>query len=122
MLRVLQIAFSVCLLVSTGALASGSARSTMSTSSVDPLQVTQTVKCKVIAINEDGTVIVRDLKTQKEQTLMVQKATKFSAEKKSNLGRRKNITVADLEVGHELKVTHRPAARQVLKVKVLASV
>jgi hypothetical protein len=85
------------------------------------MQVTQTIKCKVIEIKDDGTVIVQDVKTQKESTLVVQKNTKFSADKKSSLGGRNDITVADLEVGHEIKVTHRPSAHQVLKVKVLAS-
>ncbi len=87
----------------------------------DPLTVTETMKCIVTAIREDGTVIVRDKGEEIEHPLRYDEKTKVTAKSKKEFDGRKQLEIADLKVGHELRVTHRPATGEVLKIKVLKS-
>ena len=107
-------------LFSFQALASGSSGAPSSAGVPrDPLTVTETMKCVVTAIREDGTVMVRDKPGAPEHPLLLTAKTKVSAQDKQAFDGRKKLELADLEVGQMLRVTHRPATGETVKIKVL---
>ena len=116
--------FLVCvlsLLLATQVMASGSSGgySGGGSASSGSMTVTQTHKCIITYIRADGTVMVQDKPGAPEHPLRFSKKTKLSAQDKKQFDGRKKLDVADLKVGQELKVTHRPASGEVLKIKVL---
>lgn len=82
----------------------------------DPLLVTETVRCRVVDVRDDGTILVNDDGTIKR--LNYDETTSVWAQKKKNWDGRKKLAIADIAVGQELKVTVQPASGKVLKVKV----
>ena len=112
------------LVFSTLALASGSSGSSGVPSggtSVDPYKVTEMMKCVITEIKADGTVMVRDNKTEKVHPLALKYNTKLSAQDKKAFDGRKELQVSDLAVGQRLKVVTRQVNGEVLRVKVLKS-
>ncbi len=124
MKKILLLALASFLVCSTLALASGSSGGSgrpPAASAVDPYQVTETMKCTVTEIKENGMIMVKDSKTGKVHPLAISHKTKLTAQDKKAFGGRKEIEAADLAVGHELKVVNRQVNGEVLKVKVLKS-
>jgi hypothetical protein len=73
----------------------------------------------VTEIRPDGTVLVWDGEDSPAFPLPYSKKTRFVAQDKSEFDGRKKLAIADLEVGHRIKMTVRPATKEVLRVKVL---
>ncbi len=122
MKKVLLMFAATSLLASTLALASGSSGSSgvpSGGSSVDPYKVTETMKCVVTEIKPDGTVMVRDSKKETSHILSFSHSTKLSAQDKKAFGGRKELEIADLQVGQHLKVVQRQANGEVLRIRVL---
>ncbi|MEM7587931.1 MAG: hypothetical protein AAF560_31370, partial [Acidobacteriota bacterium] len=84
-------------------------------------KVTETLKCVITEIKPDGTVVVRDKKQETTHALAINKNTRFTAQSKKEFGGRKELKVADLKVGQELKVVKRQVNGEVLRVRVLKS-
>ena len=108
--------------IAASALASGSSApeaGNFPNAGQDPLLVTETVKCVVVKITDDGKIVVRDVGQEEAKWLAYSKKTKFQAQDKKAFGGRKKLQAADLAVGQELKVTLRPATGEVTKVRVL---
>ena len=87
----------------------------------DALTVTETIRCVVTEIREDGVIIVQDVDESPAHPLPFGKKTKFVAQNKNEFDGKKKLAAADLKVGHQLKVTVRPATGEVVRVKVLKS-
>lgn len=87
---------------------------------VDALKATQSLRCRVISIQDGGVILVRDEGTQEVMKLAYDKKTQIRAQDKTAFDGRKKLEIGDLEVGHVLRVLHRPATGEVLTVKVLA--
>ncbi len=80
--------------------------------------MTETVKCVVVDVLDDGRIVVRDKETEEPFWLGYNEKTRFTAQDKKAFGKKK-LQAADLAVGHELKVTLRPTTGEVTKVRVL---
>ena len=87
---------------------------------VDALKATRSLKCTVISIQDGGVVLVRDDDSKEVMKLAYDKKTTVRAQDKNAFDGRKKLEIADLAVGHRIKVLHRPATGEVLTVKVLA--
>lgn len=124
MKKAILIVLASSLVFSTMALASGSSGGSGVPSgggSVDPYKVTEMMKCVVTEIKPDGTIMVRDSKTEKVHPLALKYNTKLSAQDKKAFDGRKELKAADLAVGQVLKVTARQVNGEVLRVKILKS-
>ena len=86
---------------------------------VDPLTVTETMKCRITAIEADGTILVQDEGSEESHPLAYGQKTRITAQRKKDFDGRRKLELSDLAVGQNLKVTHRPATGEVLQVKVL---
>lgn len=85
----------------------------------DPLTVTETMKCRITAIEADGTILVQDEGSEEAHPLAYSQKTRITAQRKKDFDGRRKLELSDLVVGQDLKVTHRPATGEVLQVKVL---
>jgi len=120
MKKALLLVLALTFLLSTQALASGSSGAPASASvPQDPLTVTETMKCIVTAVRQDGTVMVRDRKGEPEHPLRLTAKTRLSAQDKQAFDGRKKLDLADLAIGQSLRVTLRPATGEVTRIKVL---
>ena len=122
MKKAIFLTLSLSLLLTTQVMASGSSgvpSGAPSGSSVDPLTVTETMKCKVTGVQPDGTILVVDEGKTLEHKLKHNFKTKVVAQDKKAFGGRKKIEIADLKEGHMLKVTVKPATGEVVRIKVL---
>ena len=86
---------------------------------VDPLTVTEVMKCRITAIEDDGTILVQDEGAEDTHPLAYNQRTRFTAQRKKDFDGRRKLELGDLAVGQMLKVTHRPATGEILQVKVL---
>lgn len=111
----------LCIALSGSTLwASGSSYPTATTAPVtDPTQVTETMKCEVIAIAEGGKVKIKDPKTQEESWIVIHEDTKLVAKNKKAFDGRKKLDPTDVAVGQLLRITHRPHTGEVVRIKVL---
>lgn len=117
------IALTLALSLSGSALfASGSSApptASVPQASVNPLLVTETMKCRVTEVAERGQVKIKDPKTSEESWIQVTEDTKLVAQDKKAFDGRRKLVHTDLEVGQLLRITHRPNTGEVVKVKVL---
>ena len=122
MKKALFATLALSLLLTPQLLASGSSGTpgpTAAPAARDPLTVTATMKCTITTIKEAGTIMVRDGQGEPEHAMDVDHRTRVMAQDKNAFDGRKKLKIADLAVGQELKVTHRPATGEVLRIKVL---
>ncbi len=121
MKKFLLVLFAASILGPGLALASGSVGLPQGapTAEVDPLTVTETMKCRITAIEADGTILVQDEGAEESHPLAYGEKTRITAQRKKDFDGRRNLEISDLTVGQNLKVTHRPATGEVLQVKVL---
>ena len=85
---------------------------------IDALTVTQSRLCIVTEIRADGTVLIRDGEDKPEHPLPYSKKTRFIAQDKKQFDGKKKLAVADLKVGHELKVSRGRFSRVASQVDV----
>lgn len=123
MKHVVVVTLALSLAFSTLAAASGSSGlpSPAVPSNNDPLVVTETLKCEIVAIREDGTILVRDGKDQPVHPLPYGESTRVVAQSKKEFDGRKKLEREDLRVGHQLRVTYLPGTGEVVRIKVLKS-
>ncbi len=111
-------ALAAALLTPSLVLASGiSSSGGDSFSESDPMLVTEKIKCVVIAVEEDGTLLVED--ESGRHRIAYDEDLKVVAQDKRQFDGRKRLTMEDIEVGHKIKVTLRPAAQQIVSIQVL---
>jgi hypothetical protein len=113
---------ALALLVPSLALASGASVPTASlNTAADPMSVTETLKCTVVEIAQDGTVVVKDNASGQVNQLALEDDTPITTKNKAAFGGRKALQASDLAVGQVLKITHRPAAQEIVRIRVLST-
>jgi hypothetical protein len=96
-------------LLATIALAQGSGSSggIASARGERPFAVTKTVTGKVTAIKAaEGMIVIEDAKGRKYE-VKVDRKTKFSADAKSELGEKKDLTLSDFQTGQTVRLVFR---------------
>ena len=83
----------------------------------DPMVVTQKLKCVVVNIEDDGTLLVED--DRGRHRIAYDADLKVFPQDKRQFDGRKKLSMDDIEVGHRIKVTVRPAAREIVSIQVL---
>ena len=87
--------------------------------SVDPYKVTEMMKCIITEIKADGTIMVRDSKTEEVHPLALKYDTKLTAQDKKAFDGRKKLGFADLRAGQTVKVTFYVADGAIRTITVL---
>ncbi len=81
-----------------------------------PFIVTRSVTAKIVEIDvEKGIFVVEH--EGKLVNVKVDKKTRFKADKKSELGGRKSLSLADFFVGNTVKITFIPADGRIVEVR-----
>ncbi len=83
-----------------------------------PFQVTRTSTGHLTKI-EDGIISLDDEKIKEPRTLRRQGKIRVTADKKSELGGQKKLTVEDLKPGMYVKITYRAEVNTILEIRVL---
>lgn len=87
-----------------------------------PFAVTRIAKGKIMSVNKEdhGTVVVFEDSNGKRGALRLNSKTRFKADKKTEYAGKKHISVDDLEVGQNVKITFVADSGQVLEVRLIA--
>lgn len=83
-----------------------------------PFTVTRSAAGNLSAI-QPGFLILDDEKRKEPLKLKLAAKVRISADKKSAMAGRKNLTVDDLAAGLYVKVTYRPETNEVVEIRVL---
>lgn len=83
-----------------------------------PFEVTRTAAGAIGAI-QPGLLILEDEKAKEPRKLKLTAKVRITADKKSQLGGRKKLTLDDLSSGLYVKVTYRPETFEVVEIRVL---
>lgn len=115
------IAFVLAVLLGSGAaFASGTSYPAAATApTADPMLVTQTLKGRVLEVAPSGALKIQNPKTEEVGWIRLSEDTQLRAQDKKAFDGRKKLDPSDIQVGHLLRITHRPHDGAILKVKVL---
>lgn len=84
-----------------------------------PTEVTRSLKMVIKEIRDNNVLLVVDEKAETEHLLELSETVPLSAASRKDFDGRKKLDIADLQVGHRLKVTYRTEDQQVVRIKVL---
>jgi len=88
---------------------------------LQPFAVTQSAKVRIVDIKADQHLLIVEDQDGRRHDLKVDSKTRFKPQKKTDLSKKKDLSVADLRTGQVLKVTFRISDGTATEIKLRES-
>lgn len=84
-----------------------------------PFQVTRILDGKVASVDAERRILIVEDKKGKKSEFRLNSRSRIKADKKTEFGAKKNVEIADFQVGDPVRVVYDPDASTVIELRLL---